>query len=210
MATVNYMIEKQLLCDFFDGEHRLTKKEQEQQLSNFLLNGESQVAWQSFTLTRDVLRQTDSQECVSWDIAQRVAAAIENEPALKPLDLTSTILEEQPLPAKASKLRASWFAPVLQMGIAASVASIVIIGVQQYQGGEAVSAPLRAQPAVLQTMPISGTAAPVSFSRSALQNESKIVEQERRVYELFQDFELQQRVNSKPLDKSEKDQGIVD
>ncbi|MGL5337008.1 MAG: anti sigma-E factor RseA C-terminal domain-containing protein [Enterovibrio sp.] len=203
------MIEKQLLCDFFDGEHRLTKKEQEQQLSDFFLSAESQMAWQSFTLTRDVLRQTDSQESVSWDIAQRVAAALENEPALKLLQ-ESVILEEQPLPAKASKLRASWLAPVLQMGIAASVASVVIFGVQQYQGEDAVSLPPRAQPAVLQTMPISGMASPVSFNRQSVQNESKIVEQERRVYELFQDFELQQRVNSKPLDKSDKDQGLVD
>ncbi|EKO3986352.1 anti-sigma E factor, partial [Vibrio fluvialis] len=77
----------------------------------------------------------------------------------------------------------------------------VIIGVQQYGGGDGTT-PQQDQLPVLQTVPFSGSAEPVSLTRESVErhsNEANVQEQRRRVNALLQDYELQLRLNSENL-----------
>lgn len=78
-----------------------------------------------------------------------------------------------------------------QFAIAASVSAALILGVQQYSRQD-IQAP------VLNTVPLSGSAAPVSlnYKTQSLQpsQEQALLEQQRRIHELLMDHELQQRL----------------
>ena len=87
------------------------------------------------------------------------------------------------------------FAPIMryagQFAIAASVSAALIVGVQQYSQQD-MQAP------VLNTVPLSGSATPVSlnYKRQPQQasQEQALLEQQRRIHELLMDHELQQRL----------------
>ena len=86
-------------------------------------------------------------------------------------------------------------APVLryagQFAIAASVSAALILGVQQYSQQDM-------QSPVLNTVPLSGSATPVSLNYRAqpqqATQEQALLEQQRRIHELLMDHELQQRL----------------
>ena len=86
------------------------------------------------------------------------------------------------------------------MAVAACVSLAVILGVQQY-GGSDPSQPEAEQLPVLQTIPFSGSAEPVSLTRSSVEqptasSETNVQEQRRRINAMLQDYELQLRLNS--------------
>lgn len=190
------MSEKENLSALFDGDEidQALLDRLEQDLS-------AQQAWKSYAVTRDVMRG-EAPKSPSWDIASSVAAALDNEPAHQLAD-TSNVLpmqEEQPKPHAARKRMPVWLQQLTQVGMAAAVSLAVIVGVQQYNGGEQSDPMLTGtQPPVLQTIPLSGSAEPVSLSRESLQNtpsEAQLMEQRRRVNAMFQDYELQLRLNA--------------
>ncbi|MBV7297800.1 RseA family anti-sigma factor [Enterovibrio paralichthyis] len=191
------MAEKENLSALFDGDEidpRLLD-ELESDLS-------AQQAWKSFAVTRDVMRG-DAPQNPSWDIAASVAAALENEPAhsVTPAPNVVPMQEAQPTPQTARRSMPVWLQQLTQVGMAAAVSLAVIVGVQQYNGGEQSDPALAAsQPPVLQTIPLSGSAEPVSLSRESLKtntpNEAELMEQRRRVNAMFQDYELQLRLNA--------------
>ncbi|MGO4998042.1 sigma-E factor negative regulatory protein [Oceanisphaera sp. W20_SRM_FM3] len=78
-----------------------------------------------------------------------------------------------------------------QFAIAASVSAALIVGVQQYSQQDI-------QSPVLNTIPLSGSATPVSlnYKTQTLQptQEQALLEQQRRIHELLMDHELQQRL----------------
>lgn len=86
-------------------------------------------------------------------------------------------------------------APVMryagQFAIAASVTAALIVGVQQYSRQDL-------QSPVLNTVPMSGSAAPVSLNYKAQaqqpSHEQALLEEQRRIHELLMDHELQQRL----------------
>ncbi|EOD80554.1 anti-sigma E factor [Grimontia sp. AD028] len=189
------MAEKENLSALFDGD------EIDQAMIDALENDQSaQQTWKSFAVTRDVMRGETPNP--SWDIASNVAMALEAEPAHGAHSAPNVvpIQEAQPTPAAAKKGMPSWLQQLTQVGMAAAVSLAVIVGVQQYNGGEQLDPVLAAsQPPVLQTIPLAGSAEPVSLSRETLQGnptEAQLMEQRRRVNAMFQDYELQLRLNA--------------
>lgn len=102
---------------------------------------------------------------------------------------------EQAVASNVVRGRFGRLAPALryagQFAIAASVSAALIVGVQQYSQQDM-------QSPVLNTIPLSGSATPVSLNYRAQSqqptNEQALLEQQRRIHELLMDHELQQRL----------------
>ncbi len=188
-------MQKEQLSALMDGET----------LDNEVLSALSKDAtlqknWESYHLIRDTLRG-DLAPVMHFDIADRVAAALELEPRNK---TTPLIPEAQPKPERYEnmpfwhKVR-PWAAQITQVGVAACVSLAVIVGVQHYnqpQNGQTGSdAP------VFNTLPMMGQASPVSLgvpSESAEMSSApqRVQDQRRRVNAMLQDYELQRRLHS--------------
>lgn len=198
------MMEKNRLSAFFDGEKHHTEVENEQSIGSFSDDQDTLQAWQSYVLTREVMRaETDA--VLNWDIAANVAKALEAEPAhSKETSQDANVVsmqQPQPQPAEARKTLPAWFQQFAQVGTAAVVCVAVILGVQQYNTGADMQAS-SSQPPVLHTIPLSGEAAPVSLTRDAVKpSEAQLNQQRQRVNELLQDFELQRRLNAADFEK---------
>ncbi|EGU43507.1 MULTISPECIES: RseA family anti-sigma factor [Vibrio] len=164
---------------------------------------ESMNTWQSYHLIGDVMRG-DAPETKNWNIADSVAAALEDEPAhsampnLHQVNVEPTVapIEEQPKPQQAKRQLPAWLQQFGQVAVAACVSLAVVLGVQQY-GGSDPAAP--EQLPVLQTIPFAGSAEPVSLTRESVErpaSEANLQEQRKRVHAMLEDYELQLRLNS--------------
>jgi sigma-E factor negative regulatory protein RseA len=210
--TVKKMADKQKISALLDGE------ELDQSIINALaVDDDSQQTWQNFNLIGDVMRGEAPQN-KDWDIAASVALALEDEPAhsglietvAKPapvVQLTTAreTVEAQPTPQQAKRTMPAWLTQFGQVAVAASVSLAVIVGVQQYNGGDEglVATSAESQMPVLQTIPFAGTAEPVSLTRDSVRNnshaapsEAQVMEQRRRINAMLQDYELQLRLNA--------------
>ncbi|AEY00678.1 sigma-E factor regulatory protein RseA [Oceanimonas sp. GK1] len=146
-----------------------------------------------YHLYRDALRN-ELPERLPFDLSDGVMAALEHEPALTAAN------DSQAAPGRENVVRPRFglgrLTPALrhagQFAIAASVSAAVIFGVQQYSQPSATQSP------VLNTVPLSGGAAPVSLNYQAdaqqRAKEQQLLEQERRINALLMDHELQQRL----------------
>ncbi len=158
-----------------------------------------QRRWESYHLIRDTLRG-DVADVVHFDIAARVSAALEKEPARNIIPL---IQESQPEPARWERMSfwkkmRPWGMQITQVGVAACVSLAVIVGVQQYNqpknNGEPSETP------VFNTLPMMGKASPVSLgvpsdSFDTNNVNQQVQEQRRRVNAMLQDYELQRRLH---------------
>lgn len=220
MMMVKTMADKEKLSALMDGEMIDTAL-----LAELSRDQESLQTWKNYHVIGDVMRG-DAPAMPEWNIAERVALALENEPAhtrhsahalnpgqsddlthmdrVVPMDVAR--LEEQPAPStmvpSESRVRRhlpNWLNQFGQVAIAACVSLAVIVGVQQY-GGSDDNAAQNGQVPVLQTVPFAGSAEPVSLTRDSFEkshaNELQAQEQRRRVNAMLQDYELQLRLNS--------------
>ncbi|MCG7585614.1 RseA family anti-sigma factor [Photobacterium sp. OFAV2-7] len=202
------MADKQKISALLDGE------ELDQSIINALaVDDDSQQTWQNFNLIGDVMRGEAPQN-KDWDIAASVAMALENEPAhtgvsepaeVVQLATVRETVEPQPTPQQAKRTLPAWLTQFGQVAVAACVSLAVIVGVQQYNGGDdsVVSNPADSQIPVLQTIPFAGTAEPVSLTRDSVRSnshaapsEAQVMEQRRRINAMLQDYELQLRLNA--------------
>jgi sigma-E factor negative regulatory protein RseA len=205
---VKKMADKQKISALLDGE------ELDQSIINALaVDDDSQQTWQHFNLIGDVMRGEAPQN-KDWDIAASVAMALENEPAhngvsepaqVVQLATVRETVEPQPTPQQAKRTLPAWLTQFGQVAVAACVSLAVIVGVQQYNGGDdgVVSNPADSQIPVLQTIPFAGTAEPVSLTRDSVRSnshaapsEAQVMEQRRRINAMLQDYELQLRLNA--------------
>ena len=138
------------------------------------------------------------------DLSDSIMAALEDEPTIlapKPVE-TAPVQQPAIVPVKTDSNVVPLFRRVGQQlgqyAIAASVAAAVIFGVQQYQGQDGVPA----NP-VLNTIPIGGSAAPVSVhypqqdgarARQQGLTEQQMQEQRERINAFLRDHQLQQRL----------------
>ena len=90
-----------------------------------------------------------------------------------------------------------------QYAIAASVALVAVVGVQNYQQADTEQEPL----SVLSTRPLVGSASPVSLQTGPVQqvqqqgmSNEQVYEQRRRLNTYIQDHMLQQRLNGRVLE----------
>lgn len=161
---------------------------------------QSSETWQNFHLVGDVMRG-DAPECKEWNIADSVALALENEPAhsVNKLESVESFVEEQPTPQEAKRTLPTWLTQFGQVAIAACVSLAVIVGVQQYNGGEGDLNPAEQLP-VLNTIPFAGSVEPVSLTRDSVRHsasdEAQRMELRRRINAMLQDYELQLRLNA--------------
>ena len=195
--TVKKMADKEKISSLLDGE------ELDQGIINALaVDEDSQQTWQNFNLIGDVMRGEAPQN-KEWDIAAKVALALEDEPAhtgqiqAEPASVVSIatarearVEESQPTPQQAKRKMPAWLTQFGQVAVAASVSLAVIVGVQQYNGGEEslTTSTGEAQLPVLETIPFAGTAEPVSLTRDSVRSnrhagpsEEQVMEQRRRI-----------------------------
>ncbi len=189
MAKV--IADKEQISALVDGEIQdtvlLEQLEQEPELAD---------TFGRYHLYGDAMRH-DLPSHLQMDLSDKIAAAIADEPAI--IAAPSTIEYHDTVQStestKVARPRFGKAAPMLryagQFAIAASISAAVIVGVQQYSQTD-LSSP------VLNTVPMSGSAAPVSLNyqsgESSRLAEQDQLEQQRRVHELFLDHELQQRL----------------
>lgn len=164
---------------------------------------DAQQTWQNYHLIGDVMRG-DAPDNPNWDIASRVALALEDEPTHS--NKVQPMLEEQPAPTTAKKGLPQWLTQFGQVAVAACVSFAVILGVQQY-GGSVDGQPSQVAETlpVLQTIPMAGSVEPVSLTRDSMRaktdankvspQDEQIAEQRRRINTVLQDYELQLRLN---------------
>lgn len=147
--------------------------------------------WDRYHLIGDVLRD-ELPESVSLDLSAQIAQSIADEPTIL-APKKSTIYRDV-------KAKVVQFAkPFGQVAIAASAAGLMILGVQQNVAQNEVVMPSH----VVQTTPLAGFAAPVSFntqSNSRLTQKQAYIEQQRRFQALLSDHHQQVKL-SIPSDK---------
>lgn len=166
------------------------------------LDAASRQTWQNYHLIGDVMRG-DTPTKPEWNIADRVALALEAEPEHRVQQISSEIApipESQPTPQQAKRHWPMWLQQLGQVAIAASVSLVVILGVQQYSGQTTQDTiAVTSEIPVLQTVPFAGSAEPVSLTREQTQpmatSEANIQEQRKRIQAMLHDHELQLRLN---------------
>ncbi|RCU51854.1 MULTISPECIES: sigma-E factor negative regulatory protein [Corallincola] len=152
---------------------------------------ELQDTYSRYQLIGDAIRG-EMPPAIDIDLTSRVAAALEDEPTiLAPKSEPSAAVQ----PGKVVPL----FKQLGQYAIAATVAAVAVLGVQQYNqpGNSEIPTP------VLNTTPLTGLAAPVSLSAAPVEAEPsdeakaqqmRIIEQRRRINAYLQDHEQQRRL----------------
>ncbi|CAJ1809107.1 RseA family anti-sigma factor [Aeromonas veronii] len=172
-------------------------------LNELEMDSDLQDTWGRYHLIGDAMRG-DLPVNLQLDLSDSIMAALEDEPTIlarKPVE-TAPVLQPAVAPVKTDANVVPLFRRVGQQlgqyAIAASVAAAVIFGVQQYQGQDGVPA----NP-VLNTIPIGGSAAPVSVhypqqdgarARQQGLTEQQMQEQRERINAFLRDHQLQQRL----------------
>ncbi|MEH8100902.1 RseA family anti-sigma factor [Aeromonas veronii] len=172
-------------------------------LNELEMDSDLQDTWGRYHLIGDAMRG-DLPVNLQLDLSDSIMAALEDEPTIlapKPVE-TAPVLQSAVAPVKTDSNVVPLFRRVGQQlgqyAIAASVAAAVIFGVQQYQGQDGVPA----NP-VLNTIPIGGSAAPVSVhypqqdgarARQQGLTEQQMQEQRERINAFLRDHQLQQRL----------------
>ncbi|MFQ2045990.1 sigma-E factor negative regulatory protein [Aeromonas veronii] len=172
-------------------------------LNELGMDSDLQDTWGRYHLIGDAMRG-DLPVNLQLDLSDSIMAALEDEPTIlapKPVEVLP-VLQPVVAPVKTDSNVVPLFRRVGQQlgqyAIAASVAAAVIFGVQQYQGQDGVPA----NP-VLNTIPIGGSAAPVSVhypqqdgarARQQGLTEQQMQEQRERINAFLRDHQLQQRL----------------
>lgn len=164
-----------------------------------------QEKWHRYHIIRDGLKQELPTE-LNLDLSDKIAQALENEPALTPPSVTPELSTLKPASPVSAKLR-KWFgvkasndeaekrSPMVQQtgqfAIAASVAIAVILGYQQYNQPVAEQ-PFNAAPTIPVTG-IQGGLSPVSLEQTRTVPRADVVEQRRRLNAYLSDHTQQVR-----------------
>lgn len=167
---------------------------EEQVLAELTADKDSHGQWRDYHMIGDAMRG-ELPKMFDLDLSANIAAAIDAEPTLiAPKRVEPT----QAAPVKKSAGIIPLFKQFGQYAIAASVALVAVVGVQNYnQTSELDASPLP----VLNTRPLIGSASPVSLQTGPVQkNQSytneQVMEQRHRINTYIQDHMLQQRLNN--------------
>ena len=179
------------LSALVDGEHGASTSSSCHVLDAVKNDADLQLKWKSYHLIRDALRQ-ELPANINFDIADKVAQALEAEPAIlapkktwRDLPLIGSVV---PFAKQGG-----------QMAIAASVAVAMIIGVQQVNQAD-VDQPFNAAPPI---PGIQGGLSPVSFDQTRAIPNSNGVEQRRRINAYMTDHKQQLRFKTIQLGNDE-------
>lgn len=182
----------------------------EQTLAELAADEGSHQQWRDYHMIGDAMRG-ELPKSINLDLSASIAAAIDKEPTIiapanKPV---ANKVSEQSQSQKAGFANViPMFKQFGQYAIAASVALVAVVGVQNYSQQESMDiSPLP----VLNTRPLVGSVTPVSLQTGPVQqnqslNNGQVMEQRQRVNAYIQDHMLQQRLNNGP--KIEDNSGI--
>jgi len=182
MAQANKAENEQVITsEIFDGERKLDDASL------------SQLDFEKFSryaMIGDALRaKTDN--AITIDITASVAAALADEPCHNVKGIEEAV--HQPAESNVVSI-SSWKKPFSQIAIAASVALVAVLGVNTMQQAPIAGDHLP----VLQSIPVAGGVAPVSFSSegSALQSAQQGVRelQQQRIGALVLEHQRQSRM----------------
>ncbi|NKF50946.1 anti-sigma factor [Shewanella sp. WXL01] len=178
----------------------------EQAIAALASDPDTHEQWQRYHMIGDAMRG-ELPEKIDLDLTANIFAAIEQEPTIVAPQASAP---EQPsveqVAAKPSNV-VSLFKQFGQYAIAASVALVAIIGVQNYQTPADAESPLP----VLNTRPLVGSVSPVSLQTGPVQSAAEqqnenMMEQRRRVNAYIQDHMLQQRLNPSVVNSAQDKQ----
>jgi sigma-E factor negative regulatory protein RseA len=169
------------LSALVDGELNASVSSSSDLLKAVKNDADLQQKWKSYHLIRDSLRQ-ELPANINFDIAGKVAQALEGEPAILAPKKT---WRDLPLAGRVVPFAKQGG----QMAIAASVAVAMIIGVQQFNHVD-INQPFNAAPPILG---IQGGLSPVSFDQTRTITNSDAVEQRRRINVYMTDHKQQLR-----------------
>lgn len=164
----------------------------EQVLAELAADTDSHQQWRDYHMIGDAMRG-ELPKMIDLDLCANIAAAIAEEPSI--------IAPKRVQPEAATRKLANVIPMFKQFGqyaIAASVALVAVVGVQNYtQVAEQDISPLP----VLNTRPLIGSASPVSLQTGPVQQNSnhaneRVMEQRQRINTYIQDHMLQQRLNN--------------
>jgi len=169
----------------------------EQTLAELAADKDSHEQWRDYHMIGDAMRG-ELPKTIHLDLSANIAAAIENEPTI-----IAPVKRETPNDVKVKTAGLSNVIPMFkqfgQYAIAASVALVAVVGVQNYGHQESAidASPLP----VLNTRPLVGSVTPVSLQTGPVQqNQSftndQVMEQRQRINAYIQDHMLQQRLNN--------------
>ncbi|MFM2485749.1 RseA family anti-sigma factor [Celerinatantimonas yamalensis] len=170
-----------------------------QMLNSLVSDSSRHMKWQRYHLMRDVIRG-DAPSVLNLDLSNSIASALEFEATHQMATDCNTTNNVATLSRKY--MLPDWVRNMGQYAIAASVAVIAIIGVQQYQQSAQTREASMQQPLqMLHTIPIGGTVAPVSLQTSFNQDKNKLtkqqwLEQRKEIAAYLQDHQMQQRVSN--------------
>ncbi len=182
-----------------------------EQLDSLLSDPQLQASWLRYQLAGSVIRQELAPQ-LDNEFADRFSAMLDLEDSHQLAVETAPVLQTvaaTPIQPAQPAANQGWWKMLMQGAIAASVAIIAVIGVQQNQQtpDDALTAPLP----VLQTSPIGGVAAPVSLSQTSVesrftpQQQQQQLEQQRRLQELMQARQQQIRLMEQAAAQQAKD-----
>ncbi|WP_144210178.1 sigma-E factor negative regulatory protein [Shewanella donghaensis] len=181
-------------------------------LAELSADEESHSTWQNYHMIGDAMRG-ELPQTIDLDLSANIAAAIELEPAIMaPQTQTHSVHDTETVTETKKDNVVPFFKQFGQYAIAATVAMVAIVGVQNYGQDQNTESPLP----VLNTRPLIGSASPVSLQTGAVQSQSSkssdnVVEQRRRINSYIQDHMLQQRLNSGVVvdNNSETEQNVI-
>jgi len=166
-----------------------------EQLSALLTQPELQQTVQRYQLTGAIMRN-EADSVLPVDFSDTFASLLDQEPTYQ-LQAQRSLLQKVKMGVRQAA-NAEWFKPAAHGAIAASVALVAVLGVQQYQ--QPLEADLSMPSPVLQTRPVAGFATPVSLSQTSVdsrfeaQEQQAMQEQQRRLQALLQAHRQQVRI----------------
>ncbi|TRX54533.1 sigma-E factor negative regulatory protein [Thalassomonas sp. M1454] len=150
-------------------------------------------SWSRYHLIGDIMRG-ETADFIDTELSQNIASAIAAEPTLLAPKAKQSV--SQKVKAKVVQLGK----PLGQFAIAASAAGLMILGVQQANNPDDMTA-VPAQ--VWQPLPMGGVADPVSYNYSrqdtALPSQQKRaqIERQQKLQAILADHQMQTKLNSK-------------
>lgn len=186
-------MQKELLSAYMDGE------QVDEAFTEELCNDASlQQSWATYHVARAVIRK-ESAVILGADFTAKMADLIENEEIEK-----AEITESQPTAEEVQRLPfmrkfKSFFAPMAQIAVAASVCLVAVLGVQSFNAKtDANNAP---ETPVLQTLPFNNDVQEVSYNAPTkdVATTEQMEQKNRRIGAMLQNYELQRRMHADAL-----------
>ncbi|WP_337841780.1 sigma-E factor negative regulatory protein [Rheinheimera sp.] len=169
-----------------------------EQLDTLLQDTELQQSFARYHLIGAAIRNELPAQ-IDLDFADRFAAVLEQETTYQLTAVTPSVVNSSLWQKLADAANNSWARMGMQGAVAAAVALMAVVGVQQFQAA-GPDADLNTPLPVLQTQPVAGFATPVSLSQTSVdsrfeqEQRQAMLEQQKRLQQLLQAHHQQIRV----------------